>query len=136
MDQLSADSPITARSEDALDYWPFAEALAKGLTQRIPKDGFVVGVQARWGMGKTSAINLILQAIREFESGKPSYQQTKIQKFNPWLFSGLETLARGYLSQLGRVIQDTLGDVTPRRTSQFVEKLIKGAPNSLVEWRR
>jgi predicted KAP-like P-loop ATPase len=126
MDELSADSPITTRNEDALDYWPFAEALAKGLTQRIPKDGFVVGVQARWGMGKTSAINLVLEATRELESSKASHQQTKIQSFNPWLFSGLETLAKGYLSQLGRVIQDTLGDATPRKTSQFVEKLIKG----------
>jgi predicted KAP-like P-loop ATPase len=126
MDQLSADSPIRTRNEDALDYWPFAESLAKGLTQRIPRDGFVVGVQSRWGMGKTSAIYLILQAIREIESSKPSHQQTKIQNFNPWLFSGLETLAKGYLSQLGRVIQETLGDATPRKTSQFVEKLIKG----------
>jgi hypothetical protein len=40
MDQLSADSPITNRNEDALGYWPFAESLAKGLTQRTPKDGF------------------------------------------------------------------------------------------------
>jgi predicted KAP-like P-loop ATPase len=94
MEQLSADSPITNRNEDALDYWPFAESLAKGLTERIPRDGFVVGIQARWGMGKTSALNLILQAIRELESSKTSHQQTKIQNFDPWLFSGLETLAK------------------------------------------
>jgi predicted KAP-like P-loop ATPase len=126
VDQLSADSPITTRNEDALGYWPFAESLAKGLTQRIPKDGFVVGVQAHWGMGKTSAINLVLQAIRELESSKVPYKQTKVEKFNPWLFAGLETLAKGYLSQLGRVIEDTLGQSTPRKTRQFVEKLIKG----------
>jgi predicted KAP-like P-loop ATPase len=94
MDQLSADSPITTRNEDALDYWPFAESLAKGLTRRIPRDGFVVGVQARWGMGKTSAINLILQSIRELDSSKASYQQTKIQNFNPWLFPVLKHLPR------------------------------------------
>jgi hypothetical protein len=52
MEQLSADRPITNRKEDALDYWPFAESLAKGLTERVPRDGFVVGVQARWRMGK------------------------------------------------------------------------------------
>ncbi len=104
MDKLSADSPIKSRSEDALGYWPFAELLAKGLTQRVPKDGFVVGIQARWGMGKTSAINLIFQAIKELENLKSPHQQTKIQTFNPWLFSGIETLAKGYLSDLGRVI--------------------------------
>jgi predicted KAP-like P-loop ATPase len=126
VDQLSADSPITNRNEDALGYWPFAESLAKSLTQRILKDGFVIGVQAHWGMGKTSAINLIIQAIRQLESSKAPYQQTKVEKFNPWLFAGLETLAKGYLSQLGRVIEDTLGQSTPRKTRQFIEKLIKG----------
>jgi predicted KAP-like P-loop ATPase len=68
MDQLSADSPITTRNEDALDYWPFAESLAKGLTQRIPRDGFVVGVQARWGMGKN-------QRDKPDSSGHPRARQ-------------------------------------------------------------
>jgi hypothetical protein len=37
MDQPSADSLISDHNEDALGYWPFAESLAKGLIQRVPK---------------------------------------------------------------------------------------------------
>lgn len=126
MDELNSDSPIRSRAEDALGYWPFVESLAKGLTERIPRDGFVVGIQARWGMGKTSAINLLLRAVEELEGAKPPHKRTKIQKFNPSLFAGLETLAKGYISQLGRVVEETIGAETPRKTSQFVEKMIKG----------
>ena len=100
MENLGADSPITDRSADALNYWPFAEALAKGLVSRVPADGFVVGLQGQWGMGKTSAMNLLVQAISQFEGSKGPYQKTRIQRYNPWLFAGLEALAKGYLSNL------------------------------------
>jgi predicted KAP-like P-loop ATPase len=126
MENLNADSPITDRKADALDYWPFAQSLAKGLVGRTPRDGFVIGIQARWGMGKTSAINLLLQAIRESEKERAAQQKTKIQKFNPWLFAGLETLVKGYLSELGWAIRDTVGDATPRKTSQFIDRLVRG----------
>jgi predicted KAP-like P-loop ATPase len=126
MENLNADSPIIDRKSDALDYWPFAQSLAKGLVGRTSRDGFVVGIQARWGMGKTSAINLLLQAILESEKDRAAPQKTKIQKFNPWLFAGLETLVKGYLSELGWAIRDTVGDATPRKTSQFIDRLVRG----------
>jgi predicted KAP-like P-loop ATPase len=126
MENLNADSPITDREADALDYWPFAQSLAKGLVGRAPRDGFVVGIQARWGMGKTSAINLLLQAISESETDRAAQQKTKIQKFNPWLFAGIESLVKGYLSELGWAIRDTVGDATPRKTSQFIDRLVRG----------
>jgi predicted KAP-like P-loop ATPase len=126
MEHLNADSPITDRDADALDYWPFAQSLAKGLVGRAPRDGFVVGIQARWGMGKTSAINLLLQAISESEKDRAAQQKTRIQKFNPWLFAGLESLIKGYLSELGWAIRDTVGDATPRKTSQFIDRLVRG----------
>src|SRR5262249_22604547 len=82
MEILKADRPITHRRADTLDYWPFAQSLAKGLVGRAPRDGFVVGIQARWGMGKTSAINLLLQAISENEEGPscpPENENSEIQ---------------------------------------------------------
>jgi hypothetical protein len=33
---------------------------------------------------------------------------------------------KGYLSQLGWAIRDTIGDATPRKTSQFIERLVRG----------
>ncbi len=126
METLHPDSPIAGRAEDLLNYRPFATALARGLVERAPKDGLVVGIEARWGMGKSSAINLMLEAVREIEEARPASGRTRIGTFNPWLFSGLEALARGYLSQLGRLIEEALDQGTPERTRAFVRSMIKG----------
>jgi predicted KAP-like P-loop ATPase len=126
LSDVNADGPITTKADDRLHYLPFSQALAKAVVHRALSDGFVIGVQAQWGMGKSSAINLALEAIRELEHGKSRKQQTKVQPFNPWLFSGLEALVKGYLSQLGRVIDETLDQGTPQSTRRFVDRLVKG----------
>ncbi len=124
--QLAADRPISTKGEDRLHYQAFAEALARSIVQRAPIDGFVIGVQAQWGMGKSSAINLTLEAIRELEADVPDERRLKIRPFNPWLFSGLETLAAAYVSELARVIDETLGEGAPEGTRRFLEGLIRG----------
>lgn len=121
---INSDAPIRAKDEDRLGYLPFARALAQAVAGRASGDGFVIGVQAAWGMGKSSAINLALEAIEDLESGRP--EKTRVRHFNPWLFSGLEALVRGYLSELGRVIDETVDQGTPQSTRKVVEKLVRG----------
>lgn len=41
-------------------------------------------------MGKSSAMNLPLEAIRELEVGVWEGRRFKVRPFNPWLFSRLE----------------------------------------------
>ena len=123
---LAADRPITTKAEDCLHYQAFAGALARSIVERAPSDGFVIGVQAQWGMGKSSAINLMLEAIGELEEGVVEGRRLKVRPFNPWLFSGLETLAAAYVSELARVIDETLGESAPEGTRRFLEGLIRG----------
>lgn len=47
---------------------------------------FVLGLAGPWGGGKTSILNLVHEAMSQRED-------TKVLKFNPWLFSGTEQLA-------------------------------------------
>lgn len=114
-----------------MGYWPFAESIARGITGRAPGEGFVVGIQARWGMGKTSAVNLIIEAIRETETEQPQNTQTVIAYFNPWLFAGLDALASGYLKQLGQILDSSLGKTASASTLNFVRKLIGGGSEFL-----
>ena len=123
---LHADAPISTGHEDLLGYRPFAVALARSLAERPPGEGFVVGVQARWGMGKSSAINLVTEALREREAANPSTPATRVLIFNPWLFAGVEALARSYLAQLGRLIAEEIGDGAPEGTRNFVNLLVRG----------
>jgi hypothetical protein len=119
---LSADSPITSRAQDVLGYAPFARSLAVGLIS-APRDGFVVGVQAQWGMGKTSAVNLLLEALAEQEAGLDPEHRTIISTFNPWLFSGVDALARGYMGELGSVIASALGERGFDRSKKLLKSI-------------
>ncbi len=123
---IHSDSPICKKTEDRLGYSFFAKALATAVVDRPCGDGFIAGVQSAWGMGKSSAINLMLETIEELEKEKAKHEKIKIRHYNPWLFSGFEALARGYLSELGRIIEETMGIGTPPNTRKTVEKLVKG----------
>lgn len=128
---IVADRPIENRDDDALGYWPFAESLAAGLVNRASDQGFVVGVQAKWGMGKTSAVNLMVAAITEIESPLRKDERTRFQIFNPWQFASTEGLARSYLSVLGRMIADSIGeDVFDKKKGIFKSIVSKG--NGLI----
>jgi predicted KAP-like P-loop ATPase len=125
---LFSDRPIKSESEDILGFGPFADALAKSLTEMAPEDGLVISVEGEWGAGKTSAIGLTQQRIilrelsremntpiadlerREWESlerdwkERSAIRRTHIIRFNPWNFSGQENLVRAFFKELGAVI--------------------------------
>jgi predicted KAP-like P-loop ATPase len=122
---LSADSPITSRIDDVLGYAPFARSLAIGLIS-APRDGFVVGVQAQWGMGKTSAVNLLIEALNEREGELQPHQKTIISFFNPWLFSGVDALARGYMGELGSLIASAVGERGFDKSKKLLRSIGRG----------
>jgi len=120
---LSGDAPIEQPEQDLLGFRAFTDALAAGLAERVPDDGFVVGLQARWGMGKTSAVNLTLAAIRNKVDALGPKASFVIQHFNPWFYSGVQALTEGYLSALGDGIEQAIstGDGRVRRVWRGVK---------------
>jgi hypothetical protein len=124
---LGGDGPIETSAEDLLGFGAFAKALALGLVERAPDAGFVVGLQARWGMGKSSAVNLRLEHVRRLDSARPDSNQIVIQAFNPWFFSGVAALTTGYLSALTDAVEEALGPRSlsfPRRSWRKVKKFV------------
>lgn len=71
------DSPITLPEEDIFGYNKFAMKFAELLHNRISSEGFVTAINAPWGYGKTSCINLIKHKLK-------SYNDVEIINFNPW----------------------------------------------------
>ncbi len=108
-DRLGGDAPIEKSADDLLGFRAFSKALASGLIERAPDTGFVVGLQARWGMGKSSAVNLCLEHVRILDADRPESEQIVVQTFNPWFFSGVDALTTGYLSALTDAVRDALG---------------------------
>ena len=125
---LFGDRPIKSELEDILGLSPFADALAKSLTEMVPDDGLVVSVEGKWGTGKTSALELtqrrvivrelareLRTSIAEIEerdwfaieaewNDRAVSRRTHLIRFNPWNFSGQENLVKAFFSEVGAIV--------------------------------
>jgi type II secretory pathway predicted ATPase ExeA len=86
------DKPIVEHAEDRLRRAAFADALA-GQIAAAGQDGLVMAVTGPWGSGKTSLLNLIHESLGQTDA--------VVVRFNPWFFSGTESLIRHFFDELG-----------------------------------
>ena len=62
-----SDRPILNSEDDLLSRSSFAKKLAHTLMQFKTEDTFTLGLFGKWGSGKTSLINMMLQEISTIE---------------------------------------------------------------------
>jgi predicted KAP-like P-loop ATPase len=96
---LSADSPIETANEDKLGRITFVQALAKALATFSAQDSFVVGIHGKWGTGKSSILNLLVEQIERDNGSKPEVEKLHAMRFNPWNFSDQNQLVFQFLRQ-------------------------------------
>lgn len=96
---LSADLPITGFEEDKLNRSSFADSLAKTIVQKSFPSSFSIGLYGKWGSGKTSIVNMVLETVKEDEPN------AIIVRFNPWLCSDSKQLISQFLKQLSAAIK-------------------------------
>jgi predicted KAP-like P-loop ATPase len=87
---FNSDSPIESPEQDIFKRVPFAQGIAKVITNRVNPDSIVFGIYGEWGTGKTSVLNLIENELKKSK---------KIQcvKFNPWRFEDESSLILFFL---------------------------------------
>lgn len=88
--RLSADEPITKRANDAFEIAPFCDAVAQAISLLDPKLSFVIALNGSWGVGKSSAVNLVKEKLAD--------GAVSVLDFNPWSASGRDDLAWEFLS--------------------------------------
>jgi len=121
---LGEDRPIEQGSDDRPDRIPFVENLARALVLE-EKDirgrvvarhasGIVVGLTGKWGLGKSSVLNLLAEQLRRTE-------HVVVATLNPWLFKGRDELLAAFFNELrdalGRSAQEQV-----REVAKFVDK--------------
>lgn len=94
-DNAAADRPIEARGQDTMGRRSFAEHLAQDLLA-APRAGFVVALTGPWGSGKTSILNMAVDALGE---------DAVVIHFNPWMFSGTEALVATFFGELSKQLR-------------------------------
>lgn len=91
----SADRPIGRAKEDILGRSKFADQLLRDLQAWDGNDSMVVALQGPWGAGKTSLVNLVLEA-----NEKSKTRRLPVVQFNPWQLSGTGNIAGRFFNEL------------------------------------
>jgi predicted KAP-like P-loop ATPase len=101
---ISADRPITSKSDDRLNRSAFAEAIAQVIWQWRSKPSLVIGLFGSWGSGKSSIKNLVVEALRDKDGEK-----IPIVEFSPWQVSGQEILFEVFFREIGEALGKSVG---------------------------
>ena len=112
--KLNDDAPITEPGQDRLGFGELARHLADALRS----GGLVVGIEGKWGSGKSSLANLALKAL-ETESQEP---RPRIVRFSPWIVGNRNELLRQLFSELGAVLPEY------RDTRALLNRYAQSAP--------
>jgi predicted KAP-like P-loop ATPase len=107
LNELDGDRPKQHLSEDRLGYAAFSRALAHAVHDMVPKDGIVLAINGPWGSGKTSAVNMALEALRKLQEGADESRRIEVVYFNPWWFSAQEDLVRAFFHDVAATLEQT-----------------------------
>ncbi len=99
MSSLSVDKPIDKKEEDFLGRKSFAETVTNAIVEYEDKnsESLTIGLYGKWGSGKTSIINMILEDIEKEDD-------IIFFKFEPWLYSDTKQLISHFFKDFAKVI--------------------------------
>jgi predicted KAP-like P-loop ATPase len=109
------DYPIENKDQDQLKRFPLATKVAAMISAFAGKESFVIGVEGKWGSGKTSFINLVL--------GQLDPNSIVYFTFNPWNFSDESSLLRDFFIKFAEAVEKVTGKSTGKRMKQYAGKL-------------
>jgi len=92
---MDGDRPISRREDDRLGFAPVAEHLARAIADQPATQGFVLGIEGKWGSGKSTLINLTIESLKSYGGSAP-----EIISFSPWLVGNRDELLRSLFDDL------------------------------------
>ena len=129
-----SDLPISHESEDELGYTSYAKELVKLLDNTISQRAFAVGVNAKWGMGKTSFLDLVKNNLDR--------EKYIVVDFNPWnsnsptliiddFFKCLQANVRPHLPSLSNDLIKYSSVLSPIDNTGFTKLLSSTSSNNI-----
>ena len=97
---FSSDKPIEKKQSDMLNRAHFANQLARAILSYKKTDNFTIGICGKWGSGKTSIINMIVEEIQEITQDKKDEDGIIVVHFNPWNYSDRNQLIAQFFQSI------------------------------------
>jgi predicted KAP-like P-loop ATPase len=91
---MYGDRPITRREDDRLGFSRVADHLAQAILDLPASEGFVFGIEGKWGTGKSTLINLARETL------KAHVEPPEIIDFAPWLVGQRDELLSALFDEL------------------------------------
>lgn len=97
--------------EDLLLRGDFAERVAREISGwQYSDESLVISLNGKWGSGKTSFKNFVLQSLKA-PSDHKNAKAIAVVEFNPWRWSGQDKVMEAFFQEIGTVFnKDDLGD--------------------------
>lgn len=118
MSPFHGDRPIESVEQDRFGFEPLADRVAGALTTQAAGKGFVLGVEGKWGSGKSSLLALVVAKLKGLDRSKVA-----VVEFRPWLIGDRDQLLASLFEDLVKAIaglEHAGGDAT--RTSVITAK--------------
>ncbi len=109
-----SDSPLTESTKDEFKRRPFAQKLAKIILSHLGSDSLVIGINGKWGEGKTTVLKFIENEIKEDPN------KVICIWFNPWVYKDEDLLLLHFFNSLSTELQKSL-----KSSKEVVGALIK-----------
>jgi predicted KAP-like P-loop ATPase len=94
-----SDDPISFSDEDLLNRERFVKSLLDELNSLTVKESFVYSLEADWGEGKTSVLNLLKKLVQTDNDNK-----FIVIGFDPWNFKNQEAMLKSFFNELENAI--------------------------------
>lgn len=117
---FGSDKPIENIENDKLNRKSFSQQLAHAILSYKSQDNFTIGLFGRWGTGKTSIINMVIEEISHKTSD--SLNKPIIVKFNPWNYSDKTQLIRQFFNTIMSEIGINRSGKELKRVGSALEK--------------
>lgn len=124
-----SDQPIIKREYDCLNRTEFSKQLAKAILSYTKNDNFAISLCGKWGSGKTSILNMVIEEIGILSNGRDEDDKPIIIKFNPWNYSDCSQL----ISQFFATIQTQLKVDSGKKGLKAVGEALEGY-SSLLDY--
>ncbi len=112
-----SDEPISLAKEDLFGRMRFAQNIVKIVKSFNLDENFVIGLYAKWGMGKTSTVNLIQSALDSSESLEGIY-------VNAWTLGGeTEKIFWDILNQISTQLTGTSAQSRINKIGKRIDKI-------------
>ena len=127
MSILRPDRPIRTSRTDLLDRGPLVTAIAEQILHAPKRNTATsIALNAPWGAGKSSFLNLLEEALDSpADTGTSAATQSTrpiVIRFNPWLFGTIEQLIQMFFADLARAI-DATSPSTKNENPSYYSKL-------------